>query len=96
MEVAVINIVTSEDLRQLVEMGSGGCVSIYQPAHRAGPDTRTHAQEDPLRLKNLLRAAEERLTANGLRARETPDTFLRVKRHVAAAEGAAAPDRERG
>jgi len=25
----------------------------------------------------------------------SPDTFLRVKRHVAAAEGAGAPDRER-
>lgn len=41
-------------------------ISIYLPAHRAGNET----VQDPLRLKNLLRDAEEDLVAGGMR---TPD-----------------------
>jgi len=48
-----MDVVTREDLRQLVGTEPGVCVSIYQPAHRAGPDSRTYAQKDPTRLKNL-------------------------------------------
>jgi hypothetical protein len=59
-----------EDLRTLVEERDGPCISLYQPTHRAGPDTRSYAQEDPIRFRNLLREAERRLTADGLRARE--------------------------
>lgn len=33
------------------------CVSIYYPTHRNGPETR----QDPIRLKNLMRLASERL-----------------------------------
>jgi hypothetical protein len=41
-------------------------VSIFMPTHRPGAD----GQQDPIRLKNLVRQAEERLVAFGLR---TPD-----------------------
>jgi hypothetical protein len=77
-----MDIVTGEDLRQLVEIGQGQgvCVSIYQPAHRVGPDTRTHAQADPIRLKTLLKAAEERLTVGGRRAREVEDVLAPAQR----------------
>jgi hypothetical protein len=61
-----MDIVTREDLKQLVERQEGPCVSIYQPAHRAGPDTRSYAQQDPVRFKNLLREAEQRLRAGGV------------------------------
>jgi hypothetical protein len=65
-----MDIVTREDLEALVAVTPGPCVSIYQPAHRGGPDTRSHAQEDTIRFKNLLRDAEQRLLASGLSARE--------------------------
>ncbi|HSB40322.1 MAG TPA: hypothetical protein VLK28_00700 [Methylomirabilota bacterium] len=41
-------------------------VSIYLPTHRAVPETL----QDPIRFKNLLRAAEERVLAAGARASE--------------------------
>ncbi len=42
------------------------CVSLYTPTHRHIPET----EQDPIRFKNLLREAEERLIASGLSARE--------------------------
>jgi hypothetical protein len=42
------------------------CVSIYMPTHRAGVET----QQDPLRLKNLLREAEKHLSARGVSTRD--------------------------
>ena len=44
----------------------GPCVSIFMPMHRSGPET----QQDPIRFKNLLREAEERLITQGLPAPE--------------------------
>jgi hypothetical protein len=65
-----MDIVTREDLKDLIELRDGPCVSVYQPTHRAGPDTRTYAQQDPIRLKNLLREATQRLLGVGVAARE--------------------------
>ena len=50
-------------LWSLMEEGAERCVSIYLPTHRAGSDI----QQDPIRLKNLLRRAEESLGAGGMR-----------------------------
>lgn len=52
-----------EDLFELLDRDDGIRASIYLPTHRAGPETR----QDPIRLKNLLRVAEERLIDAGLR-----------------------------
>jgi hypothetical protein len=53
----------AERLREM--MGpEAPCVSIYMPAHRKGVET----EQDPIRLKNLLRDAEERLLASDVRA----------------------------
>jgi hypothetical protein len=43
------------------------------PAHRAGPET----EQDPIRFKNLLRQAEERLLAKGLNSAQVRD-FLKA------------------
>jgi hypothetical protein len=75
-----MDVVTREDLRQLVEMAQPPSVSIYQPTHRSGPDTRTYAQQDPIRLKNLLRHAEQRLIASGLRGRDAEDVLEPARR----------------
>lgn len=59
-------LLSKSELRALVDHQDGWCVSIYMPTHRAGPDI----QQDPIRLKNLLSEAEERLTEAGVRAAE--------------------------
>jgi hypothetical protein len=57
------------ELEKLIEEPDGICVSLFLPAHRAGAQT----QQDPIRLKNLLREAEERLLAKGLRSPEAEE-----------------------
>lgn len=74
-------VVSHEALKSLAALNTAGgegeaCVSIYLPTHRVNPD----AQQDPIRLKNLLGEAEKRLTANGLRSAE-------ARRLLAPAEG---------
>jgi hypothetical protein len=51
------------DLEALLAPAAGPCVSIYQSTHR----TPAGIEEDRLRFKNLLRAAEDRLLRDGLR-----------------------------
>jgi hypothetical protein len=54
----------------------GWCVSLFMPTHRAGRGT----EQDPIRFKNLLREAEERLTAKGLRAPEVQELLKESRR----------------
>ncbi len=61
-----MNLLSKEGLKTLIEKPEGWCVSIYMPTHRAFPETR----QDPIRFKNLIREAEERLKATGLRSPE--------------------------
>jgi hypothetical protein len=53
-------------LRSLVEPRQGPCVTLFMPTHDAGADI----QQDPIRFKNLLRKAEDRLREKGLRPPE--------------------------
>jgi hypothetical protein len=55
-------ILNREELHSLVGKQSDHCISIYLPTHRAGTETR----QDPIKLKYLLREAENRLIAQGL------------------------------
>ena len=59
-------VVSSAELRALKENRAEWSISIYLPTFRAGQEV----QQNPIRFKNLLREAEERLLAKGLR---TPD-----------------------
>jgi hypothetical protein len=61
-----IDAVARDELRLLAEIQGQPCVSIYMPTHRVTPE----AQQDPIRLKNLLVEAEKRLVAQGLRTPE--------------------------
>jgi hypothetical protein len=79
-EASAVNVVTREDLKELIAPRPGPCVSLFQPTHRAGPDTRTFDQQDPIRFKNLLREAERRLTANGLRAGQARELLAPARR----------------
>lgn len=55
---------THDDLERLIRYTGKWCVSIYMPTPRTGSETI----EAPIYLKNLLRDAEERLLARGVRA----------------------------
>ena len=65
------------ELKTLVEPRTGPCVTLYMPTHDAGADI----QQDPIRFKNLLREAEERLRAKGMKQPEV-DAFLAEARHL--------------
>ena len=77
-----MDVVTREDIKALVERRHGPCVSIYQPTHRAGPDTRTYALQDPIRFRNLLREAEQRLAAGAVSARAVDELLQPARRLV--------------
>ena len=60
-----MDIFTVQDLQTLIEAQGGWCVSLYMPTHPLH-DT----EQDPIRFRNMLRDAVERLRAQGVR---TPD-----------------------
>jgi hypothetical protein len=58
-----------DEVNALIRERASSCVSIYLPTHRSIPS----AYQDPLRFKNLLGAAEDKLISNGLRPAEAAD-----------------------
>ncbi len=66
VETALPSPLTREEVRGLLEPRPGPCISIFLPTARAGAET----QQNPIRWKNLLRAAEEQLAERGLRRPE--------------------------
>jgi hypothetical protein len=71
-----MSLLSTEDLRLLAERRAGWHVSLFLPMHRAGVDTL----QNPVRCKNLLRQAEARLLAGGLRASEVQTLLAPVSR----------------
>lgn len=69
---------SAEQLRSMMEESDGHRVSIYMPARKAGPSTR----ENPIRLKNLVRQAEELLINSGERAPEARAMLAPAQRLV--------------
>ncbi|MBN2186595.1 MAG: hypothetical protein JW732_03990 [Dehalococcoidia bacterium] len=61
-----MSLLSMNELRILMEKPEGLCISIFMPTHRAGEQTR----QDPIRLKNLIREAQNRLTGAGLTSKE--------------------------
>jgi len=66
-----MNELSKDELRLLIEKGRAPSLSIYMPTHKAGAEV----QQNAIRLKNLLREAEERLVSGGRRAAEA-EKFL--------------------
>lgn len=54
---------TRESFDTLAQTPPGHCISIFMPTHRKGTDR----QQDPIRLKNLLKQAEGRLAERALK-----------------------------
>ena len=59
-----MNELSKDELRLLIDKGKAPCLSIYMPTHKAGAEV----QQNSIRLKNLLKEAEDRLVAGGRRA----------------------------
>ncbi len=66
-----------EDLQALLERSEGKCVSVYMPTVQAGKETR----QNPIRFKNLVAKARERLVASGVKAEEA-DALLEPARRL--------------
>jgi len=64
-----MDVITLEDLEQLLDKKDQWCVSLFMPTHRVGRET----EQDPIRFKNLLREAEELLRGKGLRSPQARD-----------------------
>jgi hypothetical protein len=62
----MIDTISKSQLRELLQVSSGPCISIFMPTHRRGAQTL----QNPIRLKNLLRHVTQDLTATGLHAPE--------------------------
>jgi hypothetical protein len=69
----------AEELRELSQPSDGPGLSIYMPTHRAGSEV----QQNPIRLSNLLREAENQLISLGMRtpdARDFLEPIFRLQR----------------
>jgi hypothetical protein len=66
---------TKDDIRNLMEKRDLSCISIYMPTHR----TAELAKQDPIRFKNLLKQAEERLVMAGFRRSEAKALSAKAK-----------------
>lgn len=65
-QVSSSSVISREEIQDLVQVSSRPCVSIYMPTVRAG----TQTQQNPIRLKNLLRRVSDRLVETGRRETE--------------------------
>jgi hypothetical protein len=71
-----MDVLDKEQIKSLTEVDGTLFVSIFLPTHRAGTET----QQDPLRLKNLLKDAREQLIQKGLRIPDTNEMLEEAER----------------
>jgi len=64
-----MDILKQTDLKQLIDTSGEWCVSMYMPTHRFGREQ----QQDPIRFKNLVARAQEKLLESGLRRPEVQE-----------------------
>jgi hypothetical protein len=60
---------SQDELKTLMGKQQGWCVSMFMPTFRTG----TESQQNQIRFKNLLRSAEEKLLATGMRLQEVKE-----------------------
>ena len=76
-----MDIITASDLHSLATVDAERCVSIYMPTHASGRE----GQQDAVRLKNIITAAEQQLVKSGMRgveAHEFLDPISELPRHI--------------
>lgn len=64
-----------DELATLATAAKDICVSIFLPTERRGVET----QQNPIRFKNLLREAEEKLLATGMRGQDAKDLLKPIQ-----------------
>jgi len=62
MDTLALDSLSLEEVRELAQASENPSISIYMPTHRGGPEV----QQDPVRLKNLLRTVEQSLVEKGM------------------------------
>ena len=67
-------ILSTDELKALIETSQTPCISLYMPMQKAGPEVR----QNPIRFKNLVREAEERLNEMRLNDEGTIEWFKQV------------------
>ncbi|GAX35722.1 baeRF3 domain-containing protein [Nodularia sp. NIES-3585] len=70
-----MTILSHDELKILVNNSQSPCISLYMPMQKAGAEIR----QNPIRFKNLIREAEERLDAMGMRHTEAVDFLQPAK-----------------
>jgi len=73
-----MNALSKEELKTLMQKRNDWCVSIFMPTYRTGVEI----QQNQIRLRNMLRRAEEALMNSGLRAQEVKDFLEPVQELV--------------
>lgn len=61
-----MDMICLNDIKALIQKKDGICASIFMPTHRSGGEN----PQDPIRLKNLVRQAEEKMVTKGMRPAE--------------------------
>lgn len=69
------SIISPEEIQDLVQVSSRPCVSVYMPTVRAGAQT----QQNPIRLKNLLRRVSDRLVETGRREADVAQLLTPIR-----------------
>jgi hypothetical protein len=64
-----MNLLSIDELTALAEKPEGACVSIFMPTYRMSTETL----QNPIRFKNLMQQAEEKLVTGGLRGQAARD-----------------------
>lgn len=70
------------DLERLLRVEATGCVSIYLPTFKSGPEV----QQGPIRLKNLMKIAENHLVDLGQRSADVLDQLKPIEKLIHDAE----------
>lgn len=70
-----MEVITRDKINNLSQAGGKTLISIYMPTHRVGREM----QQDPIRLKNLLSTARDRLEDRDLRKPEIDDLLSPVE-----------------
>lgn len=73
-----MSLLSVDELKQLVYRSEGVCLSIYMPLYRIVPEV----QQNSIRLKNLMKEAEEKLVAYGIDSQEALDCLAPVKEAI--------------
>ncbi len=68
-----IESMSKDDLELLLSKHNGPCMSIFMPTHFTGPDIR----QDPIRLKNILHQAEQKIIESGLYSPKVKEILLK-------------------